>query len=234
MSKLVCRSLVPCSRLKVRMGVTLLELLLVISILAVLAGIIVVVLDHARGKARETVCRGNLKVLFHALQMYRQDWDGIDPEKGRYLQCYEVAFIPWCNLNPELKRYGVAKENLICPSDDLAGILEIWWSYEDIQDIQSGKKSFYYGSYGTGWWGYRKEVFPDHHRFFPPLPYILAKRGMDFPVWMCSRHGLERREYLVTVLVMRLSGQLTTVKATYDMRPCWRHLMPIPRQKRLA
>lgn len=225
MSKLVCRSSLysRCREggalAKVRMGLTLVELLLVISIIAVLAGIIVVVFAHARGRGRETICRGNLRALFYALQMYRQDWDGIDPEKGRYLQCYEVAFIPWCNLNAELKRYGVTKENMICPSDDVPGNVEIlWdlWSYKDV--LSAGSKNLYLGSYGPVWWGYRKE-FLDFDRYYPPLPHVLAKRGMDFPVWICSLHGLERGEYPVSVLVMRLNGQLTTVKGTSDMQP---------------
>jgi len=197
-----------------RLGLTLIELLLVIGIIAVLAGIIWVVFASIQGRARETVCRGNLRVLFYALQMYRQDWDGIDPEKGRYLQCYEVAFIPWCQLNPSLKQYGVAKENLICPNDHAIVTRDLWW---DSKDIQFGR-NLYAGSYGPHWWGYRKEVFPDHARFFPPLPHVLAKRGMDFPVWSCYRHGLERGEYPIPVLVVRLSGQLTIARVTYDMR----------------
>jgi len=198
-------------------GLTLMELLVVIGIIAVLAGIIWIVFGSIKMKVRETVCFNNLRVLSHALQMYRQDWDGIDPEKGRYLQCYEVAFIPWCNLNPSLKQYGVARENLICPSDPEGKDCEsrLWWEPWIIPyDTYSCA-----GSYGPHWWGYKKDVFPDHHRIYPPLPQLLAERGMDYPVWHCSWHGLERKEYPYRALVARLNGQVEIVRVTYGLNP---------------
>lgn len=192
-----------------RFGLTLIELLIVIGIIVVLAGIIWVISFPIRGKAREVVCRGNLKNLLHALQMYRQDWDGIDPEIGRYLQCYEVGFPPkYCALVPSLITYGATRQNMICPSDSLiAG--KPWW--EPFPEEYS-----YYLSYPTAWWPYRKELH-DEACYNPPFPEVIAHRGMEFPIWYCYWHALERREYPYRVLVIRLNGQLTTTLKTYDM-----------------
>ncbi len=72
-------------------GLTLVELVIVCGIIAVLAGIIWVVMAPAREKARLVTCISNLKQIGLAYQMYRHDWDGIDPEEGRKLQWWELG-----------------------------------------------------------------------------------------------------------------------------------------------
>jgi type II secretory pathway pseudopilin PulG len=61
-------------------GLTLVELLVVIGTIAVLAGILWVVLAPARNKARIAHCINNFRQIHMALEIYRQEWDGIDPE----------------------------------------------------------------------------------------------------------------------------------------------------------
>lgn len=64
-------------------GFTLVELLVVVAILAVLAGIILPVFASVRASARRTSCLSNLKQLGQAMTMYTTDWDhyprGLDP-----------------------------------------------------------------------------------------------------------------------------------------------------------
>ncbi len=60
-------------------GFTLIELLVVISTIALLMGILVPALTRARAVAREVVCRGNLRQVSMALQMYAQG-----DREGRY------------------------------------------------------------------------------------------------------------------------------------------------------
>jgi len=63
-----------------RKGLTLMELLIVIGIIAVLAGILYVALAPARNKARLTHCINNFRQIYLAIEVYRQDWDGVDPD----------------------------------------------------------------------------------------------------------------------------------------------------------
>jgi type II secretory pathway pseudopilin PulG len=52
------------------------ELLVVISIIAILAAVLFPVFARAREKTRQMSCRGNLHQLGMALQMYARDYDG--------------------------------------------------------------------------------------------------------------------------------------------------------------
>jgi prepilin-type N-terminal cleavage/methylation domain-containing protein len=53
-----------------RRGFTLLELLVVIAVIALLAGLLLPVLSRARAEARRTECKSNLGQLHKALTMY--------------------------------------------------------------------------------------------------------------------------------------------------------------------
>lgn len=52
---------------------TLVEMIIVIAIIGILAGLILPALWRARAKARETECMSNLKQIGYFLRMYRQD-----------------------------------------------------------------------------------------------------------------------------------------------------------------
>lgn len=52
---------------------TLGELLIAIAIIAILAGLLLPVLNHARAESRRTSCAGNLRQIGHAVQMYAME-----------------------------------------------------------------------------------------------------------------------------------------------------------------
>lgn len=56
-----------------RIGFTLVELLVVISIIALLMAILVPALGHSRRQARSIVCRSNIRQLVFGLNMYEND-----------------------------------------------------------------------------------------------------------------------------------------------------------------
>lgn len=65
-------------------GFTLVELLVVISIIALLMSILVPCLGKARSKARRMVCLSNLHSAAIAFRMYLDDNNGIMPPAARY------------------------------------------------------------------------------------------------------------------------------------------------------
>ncbi len=64
---------------KSKKGFTLLELLVVISIMSVLAALLFPALLKARARARKAYCINNLKQIGTALEMYVQDYDDYLP-----------------------------------------------------------------------------------------------------------------------------------------------------------
>jgi len=60
-------------------GFTLLELLVVIAIIALLSSILLPALSKAREKSKQSKCISNLKQLFLATEMYKNDNDGYYP-----------------------------------------------------------------------------------------------------------------------------------------------------------
>lgn len=62
-----------------RSGFSLLELLVVLSIISVLAALLLPVLFTVQGKAREIRCNSNLRQIGLSIAMYAQDYDGLYP-----------------------------------------------------------------------------------------------------------------------------------------------------------
>jgi prepilin-type N-terminal cleavage/methylation domain-containing protein/prepilin-type processing-associated H-X9-DG protein len=69
-----------------RLGFTLVELLVVISILAVLMGILLPVLARSRAAAKSVLCQNKLRQWGLALQCYMNEFDGSIPRRGQGIQ----------------------------------------------------------------------------------------------------------------------------------------------------
>ncbi len=97
-----------------RNGFTIIELLVVLAIIVVLAGIVYAATGRTRENARQTVCLSNLKQMTMALSMYCQDSDVWDKPS-------EIEKIPdnlaagRTDFRTFLKPYGWEQGKLFCP-----------------------------------------------------------------------------------------------------------------------
>ncbi len=90
-----------------RTGLTLVELLVVVGVIAVLAVILLAVLEKSWDTGRQITCIGNLQKIGMALAIYRQDHDGYpDPTQGSPMG--------------QLGATGKMPHPLTCPADPLA------------------------------------------------------------------------------------------------------------------
>lgn len=67
-----------------RIGFSMIELLVVMSIVAVLAGLLLPVVGLVRGQAQTVACLGNLRQVGMALASYAQDTEGLAPWQFYY------------------------------------------------------------------------------------------------------------------------------------------------------
>jgi hypothetical protein len=167
-----------------RSALTLIELVVVCAIIAVLVGIVWVLMAPSREKARLTTCISNLKQIGLAYQLYRQDWEGIDPEKGRRLQWWELG-LPKAGAI-QLFALGYIKDErlLFCPN----------WRRDPLLDAGGPKLLT---SYRT-MYGPDEETLP-HGR---PFSVIIAEMP-DFPIESCPLHDIN---YLTYAHADRLLG----------------------------
>jgi prepilin-type N-terminal cleavage/methylation domain-containing protein len=102
-----------------RRGFSLVELLVVVSIIALLMAIALPSTRKAIRQARETVCKSNLKEVFLALDMYRTEHQGWLPtvDGSAAFRTSEAWWTKLVGVDPAVK--GV----LICPDDPWASIL---------------------------------------------------------------------------------------------------------------
>jgi prepilin-type N-terminal cleavage/methylation domain-containing protein/prepilin-type processing-associated H-X9-DG protein len=103
-----------------RQGFTLVELLIVVAIIAVLAGILLPVLFAAKGRGQTSSCQSNLKQIGYAFRAYCDDCDGRcplgayqDPHVPRFGQYTQTSFIVWPEL---LFQYGADPGIFQCPA----------------------------------------------------------------------------------------------------------------------
>jgi len=160
-----------------RAGYTLIEILVVIAIIAILAGLIFPVFASVREAGRRTKCLSNLKQLGTAFELYCQDYDS-DYVAPKYLG----------HLYPH---YARSEALFICPSDP--GIYNatrptndtIAW--EQNKGLATGTSYVYYPLVGDEWY-----FWPSYYGY-----------GLgDLPVAACHIHHINAHERDAPILVL--------------------------------
>lgn len=186
-------------------GFSVVEFLMVMSILVMLAAITYAAMAPARENARRAVCVSNLHQIGKALSMYQADYDGIEPNVNSRLSNSEMG-IPsgqgpmFHFLQTYIKNTGV----LFCSS------------YHD--DVPIAKRASTYwliGFEGPGYWGTHYTDAVERH-------------GLDTAVIACEQHNdrldpmtqprWERRRIVALRLNQNVDVRMIPVRAisTFD------------------
>ncbi len=128
-----------------RTAFTLIELLLVISIVAVLMGVMIPALGHARKQSKSVVCRSQLRGLSTAFWLYIQDNDSMIP-----------GDIFWPS---QMRPFYDNEEQLLCPvarkpNDYLKGVAPDYWygsTYTAWSSYPGDPSRTFAGSYGINY-----------------------------------------------------------------------------------
>lgn len=107
-----------------RRGMTLVELLIVITIIAVMAGLSMSVLMKAQQRGYLATCISNLRQLVQAVHMYEDDWGTVPVEKPT-----ETPEGVYGRARQMLDPYVKSDDVFLCPADFTGGRLAYSESY---------------------------------------------------------------------------------------------------------
>jgi hypothetical protein len=174
-----------------RRGVSLVETLLVLAILILFPALLFAVGAPAREAGRRRVCVANLRQIGQALWMYRQDYDGREPDPG-VRAAYSQLGLPSLPMVSHFAQYYVKSRSLlVCPSyHGRIPVNQLLSTYAWVPGDDSGRTRS------------------------PSFSHAVARRGNDTPVMTDEQHNppldeaKEPRWARRRVIVLRLDGRV--------------------------
>ena len=134
-----------------RTAFTLVEILVVIAILATLAGLLFPVFARARNMAKRTNCVSNLKQIGLAFQMYERDADELAPRLSRitptYLSDARLFICPTDAARGQIEGNDRLEGNLYLASGVSYEYVPLWSEAQEQNWYQSAP------NFGEGKWG---------------------------------------------------------------------------------
>lgn len=117
---LACRGVAEQRRIKrsINSFFSLIELLVVISIIAILSSLLLPALKQAKGKSSELACKNNLKQFGLANQMYINDNDGTIPFSTTDKKLWDYQLMPYLNYTQDVQQAKLINSYSVfhCPS----------------------------------------------------------------------------------------------------------------------
>ena len=146
-------------RATARMGFTLVELLVVVSIIALLIAILLPSIKRAREQAKIVVCASQVRNTVNTILLYASEFDDVLPDPSNFSHMYDSVVLknkfyvehygpndtnPWFSptpqrLHPAVREiftgmYGLPREFYYCPSNQLLN-KDWWWGPQDNPNV---------------------------------------------------------------------------------------------------
>ena len=106
----------------IRKAFTVIELLVIVAVIAVLVGLLLPAMEHAREAARCAYCMNSMKGIGLSFHMFVDERDGYFPATFGMAVCDPRYGAPQGWRKP-LEHYGVVDKQLHCPSDRTQGVV---------------------------------------------------------------------------------------------------------------
>lgn len=149
-------------RVGAKAGVTLLEMMVVLGLVALLATILIPIFGGIRARQRRTSCASNLRALAEAILMYRDDYRAFPPDVTESWGGKKALGLYYLNYlsqrpKPAGALYGIAEADYLpndallhCPSNPVGQP-----SYDDLK--AGAPTAAFLGGYNADDWFYRRD-----------------------------------------------------------------------------